>query len=101
LKAFTKYKTISKATPETTLPISNRQARKGVRKFVRVHCENEMLGVSDSKLGNIIKDKFVLILETFDDRQFTYTIDQIANFCCLNFELDIEMRHLVDVKQLE
>ncbi|GAU47603.1 hypothetical protein TSUD_90080 [Trifolium subterraneum] len=57
LKAFSKLKTISKATQETTLPISNRQARKRLRKFLRVHCHNETLGVADSKLRSIIKYK--------------------------------------------
>ncbi|PNX99313.1 hypothetical protein L195_g022578 [Trifolium pratense] len=57
LKAFSKFNTISKTTPETTLPISNRQFRKHLRKFLRVHCANETLGVADSKLANIIKDK--------------------------------------------
>ncbi|KAK2364449.1 putative nucleolar protein 5-1 [Trifolium repens] len=56
LKAFSKFENISEATEAASLLIDSK-ASKGLRKFLRVNCENETLGVADSKLGNIIKDK--------------------------------------------
>lgn len=56
LKAFNKFANTSEALEAATLLIDSK-ASKGLRKFLRVHCENETLGVADSKLGNIIKEK--------------------------------------------
>ncbi|MCI24973.1 putative nucleolar protein 5-2-like, partial [Trifolium medium] len=44
------------ATEAASLLVDGK-ASKGLRKFLRVNCENEMLGVADSKLGSMIKDK--------------------------------------------
>ena len=55
LKAFSKFENTSEAA---TL-VNDGKASKGLRKFLRAHCENEMLGVADSKLGNMIKEKLV------------------------------------------
>lgn len=56
LKAFSKFDNTSEALEAATLLIDGK-ASKGLRKFLRAHCENETLGVADSKLGNIIKEK--------------------------------------------
>ncbi|KAK7404415.1 hypothetical protein VNO78_05299 [Psophocarpus tetragonolobus] len=56
LKAFSKFENTSEALEAATLLIDGK-ASKGLRKFLRAHCENETLGVADSKLGNIIKEK--------------------------------------------
>ncbi|KAG4985151.1 hypothetical protein AAZX31_12G038400 [Glycine max] len=56
LKAFSKFENTSEALEAATLLIDGK-ASKGLRKFLRVHCENETLGVADSKLGNVIKEK--------------------------------------------
>ncbi|KAF7836175.1 putative nucleolar protein 5-2 [Senna tora] len=56
LKAFSKFENTSEALEAATLLIEGK-ASKGLRKFLRVHCENETLAVSDSKLGNAIKEK--------------------------------------------
>ncbi|PNX99430.1 putative nucleolar protein 5-2-like protein [Trifolium pratense] len=56
LKAFSKFENISEATEAASLLVDSK-ASKGLRKFLRVNCENEMLGVADSKLGSMIKDK--------------------------------------------
>jgi nucleolar protein 58 len=56
LKAFNKFANTSEALEAATLLIDGK-ASKGLRKFLRVHCENETLGVAESKLGNIIKEK--------------------------------------------
>lgn len=58
LKAFSKFENTSEALEAATLLIDGK-ASKGLRKFLRAHCENESLGVADSKLGNIIKEKLV------------------------------------------
>jgi nucleolar protein 58 len=64
LKAFSKFENISEATEAASLLIDSK-ASKGLRKFLRVNCENETLGVADSKLGNIIKDKLVCYFSYF------------------------------------
>ncbi|RDY01315.1 putative nucleolar protein 5-2 [Mucuna pruriens] len=56
LKAFSKFENTSEALEAATLLIDGK-ASKGLRKFLRTHCENETLGVADSKLGNVIKEK--------------------------------------------
>lgn len=56
LKAFSKFENTSEALEAATLLIDGK-ASKGLRKFLRAHCENETLGVADSKLGNMIKEK--------------------------------------------
>ncbi|OIW08726.1 hypothetical protein TanjilG_03402 [Lupinus angustifolius] len=56
LKAFSKFENTSEALEAASLLIEGK-ASKGLRKFLRVHCENETLAVADSKLGNMIKDK--------------------------------------------
>ncbi|XP_004507477.1 probable nucleolar protein 5-1 [Cicer arietinum] len=56
LKAFSKFENTSEALEAATLLIDGK-ASKGLRKFLRAHCDNETLGVADSKLGNIIKEK--------------------------------------------
>ncbi|XP_061340564.1 probable nucleolar protein 5-2 [Gastrolobium bilobum] len=56
LKAFSKFDNTSEALEAATLLIDGK-ASKGLRKFLRAHCENEKLGVADSKLGNVIKEK--------------------------------------------
>ncbi|OIV99503.1 hypothetical protein TanjilG_17313 [Lupinus angustifolius] len=56
LKAFSKFENTSEALEAATLLIEGK-ASKGLRKFLRVHCENETLAVADSKLGNLIKEK--------------------------------------------
>ncbi|XP_058071536.1 probable nucleolar protein 5-2 [Magnolia sinica] len=56
LKAFTKFENTSEALSAATLLIDSKPS-KGLRKFLRTHCEGEMLAVADSKLGNAIKEK--------------------------------------------
>nr|CAE45597.1 SAR DNA-binding protein-like protein [Lotus japonicus] len=56
LKAFSKFENTSEALEAATLLIDGK-ASKGLRKFLRAHCEDEMLAVADSKLGNMIKEK--------------------------------------------
>ncbi|KAF7824665.1 putative nucleolar protein 5-2 [Senna tora] len=56
LKAFSKFENTSEALEAASLLIEGK-ASKGLRKFLRAHCENESLAVADSKLGNMIKDK--------------------------------------------
>ncbi|CAL0304248.1 unnamed protein product [Lupinus luteus] len=56
LKAFSKFENTSEALEAATLLIEGK-ASKGLRKFLRVHCDNETLAVADSKLGNVIKEK--------------------------------------------
>jgi len=63
LKAFSKFENTSEALEAATLLIDGK-ASKGLRKFLRVHCENETLGVADSKLGNVIKEKLVGLLSS-------------------------------------
>ncbi|XP_022143240.1 probable nucleolar protein 5-2 [Momordica charantia] len=56
LKAFSKFDNMSEALEATTLLIDSKPS-KGLRKFLRANCDGETLGVADSKLGNIIKEK--------------------------------------------
>ncbi|XP_030959533.1 probable nucleolar protein 5-1 [Quercus robur] len=56
LKAFSKFENTSEALEAATLLIDSKPS-KGLRKFLRVHCDGETLAVADSKLGNIIKEK--------------------------------------------
>ncbi|GAB4855463.1 Ribosomal RNA processing protein 1 A [Ancistrocladus abbreviatus] len=56
LKAFNKFENTAEALSSTTLLIDSKPS-KGLRKFLRAHCEGEMLAVADSKLGNAIKEK--------------------------------------------
>lgn len=58
LKAFSKFENMSEALEATTLLIDSKPS-KGLRKFLRANCDGETLGVADSKLGNIIKEKLV------------------------------------------
>ncbi|KDP23603.1 hypothetical protein JCGZ_23436 [Jatropha curcas] len=56
LKAFSKFENTSEALEAATKIIEG-TASKGLRKFLRAHCEGEILAVADSKLGNAIKEK--------------------------------------------
>lgn len=56
LKAFSKFENMSEALEATTLLIDSKPS-KGLRKFLKANCDGETLGVADSKLGNIIKEK--------------------------------------------
>jgi len=56
LKALSKFENTSEALEAATL-LTDSKPSKGLRKFLRAHCDGETLAVADSKLGNIIKDK--------------------------------------------
>ncbi|KAI8021682.1 putative nucleolar protein 5-2 [Camellia lanceoleosa] len=56
LKAFSKFENTSEALSAATLLIDSKPS-KGLRKFLRAHCDGETLAVADSKLGNAIKEK--------------------------------------------
>ncbi|KAK9288400.1 hypothetical protein L1049_016856 [Liquidambar formosana] len=56
LKAFSKFENTSEALSAATLLIDSKPS-KGLRKFLRAHCDSETLAVADSKLGNAIKEK--------------------------------------------
>ncbi|XP_065853292.1 probable nucleolar protein 5-1 [Euphorbia lathyris] len=56
LKAFSKFENTSEAL-EAATKIIDGTTSKGLRKFLREHCEGEILAVADSKLGNAIKEK--------------------------------------------
>ncbi|XP_077240539.1 putative nucleolar protein 5-2 [Tasmannia lanceolata] len=56
LKAFTKFDNTAEALSAATLLIDSKPS-KGLRKFLRAHCDGETLAVADSKLGNAIKEK--------------------------------------------
>ncbi|XP_047315846.1 probable nucleolar protein 5-2 [Impatiens glandulifera] len=56
LKAFNKFENTSEALSAATLLIDSKPS-KGLRKFLRSHCDGETLAVADSKLGNAIKEK--------------------------------------------
>ncbi|KAK4366470.1 hypothetical protein RND71_014350 [Anisodus tanguticus] len=56
LKAFSKFENTSEALSAATLLIDSKPS-KGLRKFLKAHCDSETLGVADSKLGNAIKEK--------------------------------------------
>ncbi|KAK4780348.1 hypothetical protein SAY87_016454 [Trapa incisa] len=55
LKAFSKFDNTAEALKATTCLIESRPY-KGLRKFLKYHCDGETLGDADSKLGNAIKD---------------------------------------------
>ncbi|GMH10462.1 hypothetical protein Nepgr_012303 [Nepenthes gracilis] len=56
LKAFDKFENTTEALSAATLLIESKPS-KGLRKFLRAHCQGETLAVADSKLGNAIRDK--------------------------------------------
>ncbi|XP_010904781.1 probable nucleolar protein 5-2 [Elaeis guineensis] len=56
LKAFSKFENTTDALSAATLLIDGKPS-KGLRKFLRAHCDGETLAVADSKLGNAIKEK--------------------------------------------
>ncbi|XP_008799299.2 probable nucleolar protein 5-1 [Phoenix dactylifera] len=56
LKAFSKFENTAEALSAATLLIDGKPS-KGLRKFLRAHCDGETLAVADSKLGNAIKEK--------------------------------------------
>ncbi|MFS7963138.1 hypothetical protein Hanom_Chr08g00734731 [Helianthus anomalus] len=56
LKAFSKFKNTSEVLSAATLLLESKPD-KGLRKFLRAHCDGESLAVADSKLGNVIKEK--------------------------------------------
>ncbi|XP_051140986.1 probable nucleolar protein 5-1 [Andrographis paniculata] len=56
LKAFSKFENTAEALSAATLLIDSKPS-KGLRKFLRSHCEDDILAVADSKLGNTIKEK--------------------------------------------
>ncbi|XP_073310628.1 probable nucleolar protein 5-2 [Primulina huaijiensis] len=56
LKAFSKFENTSEALSAATLLIDSKPS-KGLRNFLRNHCEGDILAVADSKLGNTIKEK--------------------------------------------
>ncbi|CAL5212407.1 unnamed protein product [Lathyrus oleraceus] len=56
LKAFSKFENTSEALKSANLLIDGK-ASKDLRKFLSVHCQNETLGVADTKLASIIKEK--------------------------------------------
>lgn len=65
LKAFSKFENTSEALSAATLLIDSKPS-KGLRKFLRTHCDGETLAVADSKLGNVIKEKLVSFIFDFD-----------------------------------
>lgn len=84
LKAFSKFENTREALSAATLIIDSKPS-KGLRKFLRVHCEGEALAVADSKLGNAIKEKLV--------RNFCFLLDHISPFGCIfavHFKLILE-----------
>ncbi|TYH35769.1 hypothetical protein ES332_D13G216200v1 [Gossypium tomentosum] len=56
LKAFSKFENTAEALEAVTKLLESAPS-KGLRKFLRAHCDGETLGVADSKLGNAIKEK--------------------------------------------
>ncbi|KAB2049647.1 hypothetical protein ES319_A13G191300v1 [Gossypium barbadense] len=56
LKAFSKFENTAEALEAATKLLESAPS-KGLRKFLRAHCDGETLGVADSKLGNAIKEK--------------------------------------------
>ncbi|KAK1287154.1 putative nucleolar protein 5-2 [Acorus calamus] len=56
LKAFSKFENTADALSTASQLIDSKPS-KGLRKFLRSHCDNETLAVADSKLGNAIKEK--------------------------------------------
>lgn len=64
LKAFSKFENTAEAL-EAAAKLIESTPNKGLRKFLRAHCEGEILAVADSKLGNAIKEKLVLTVFIF------------------------------------
>jgi len=58
LKAFDKFENTAEALSAATLLIDSKPS-KGLRKFLKAHCQGDTLAVADSKLGNAIKEKLV------------------------------------------
>ncbi|KMZ75363.1 Nucleolar protein 5 [Zostera marina] len=56
LKAFNKFDNTADALAAATLLIDSKPT-KDLRKFLRTHCDGDVLAVADSKLGNVIKEK--------------------------------------------
>ncbi|XP_074311492.1 putative nucleolar protein 5-2 [Silene latifolia] len=56
LKAFDKFENTAEALSAATLLIDGKTS-KGLRKFLKSHCQGETLAVADSKLGSAIKEK--------------------------------------------
>ncbi|GAB2287381.1 Probable nucleolar protein 5-1 [Dionaea muscipula] len=56
LKAFDKFENTTDALTAVSLLIESKSS-KGLRKFLRAHCQGETLALSDSKLGNELKEK--------------------------------------------
>ncbi|KAG6433905.1 hypothetical protein SASPL_105524 [Salvia splendens] len=56
LKAFSKFENTAEALAATTQLIDSKPS-KDLRKFLRSHCDGDILAVADSKLGNSIKEK--------------------------------------------
>ncbi|KAL3379274.1 hypothetical protein AABB24_000141 [Solanum stoloniferum] len=77
LKSFSKFEVenTSEALSEVMLLI-NSKPNKGLRKFLKAHCDGETLVVADSKLGNAIKEK----LQVFQNILLHQSTTQ--NVCC-------------------
>ena len=58
LKAFDKFDNTTDALAATTSLVESKLS-KGLKKFIKNECQGETLGIADSKLGNIIKEKLV------------------------------------------
>ncbi|GMI79232.1 hypothetical protein HRI_001592500 [Hibiscus trionum] len=56
LQAFSKFENTAEALEAATKLLESTPS-KGLRKFLRAHCDGQTLGVADSKLGNAIKEK--------------------------------------------
>ncbi|KAG6430592.1 hypothetical protein SASPL_108662 [Salvia splendens] len=56
LRAFSKFENIADALSAATQLIESKPS-KGLRKFLRSHCDGDILAIADSKLGNTIKEK--------------------------------------------
>ncbi|TYG47064.1 hypothetical protein ES288_D11G308000v1 [Gossypium darwinii] len=56
LQAFSKFENTAEALEAATKLLESTPS-KGLRKFLRAHCDGETLGVADSKLGTAIKEK--------------------------------------------
>ncbi|XP_049415185.1 probable nucleolar protein 5-2 isoform X4 [Solanum stenotomum] len=77
LKSFSKFEVenTSEALSVVMLLI-NCKTNKGLRKFLKAHCDEETLVVVDSKLGNAIKQK----LQAFQNILLHQSTTQ--NVCC-------------------
>ncbi|KAM7279802.1 hypothetical protein ACFE04_006936 [Oxalis oulophora] len=56
LKAFSKFENMSEALTAANCLVESKPS-KGLRKFLKAHCDGETLAIADSKLGNAIKEK--------------------------------------------